>query len=352
MAEQVTEGQDKKGLGRWEKPMKVLAKVATKGKEALKAGYCFAIGVGYGLSGMPVDMEQIKRDTEIELQIAKQHIEYHAMMTKLKAQARHLDSSDPEKRRQAEIAEKQLAYAKIIDILEDTGLEMLGVSASRMMIYKTDLLVKQKLDAVKKAEQKLTRAQQMDSAYNETLSEEEILKEALINAFKKREGFEGKDIAAVIDSVLRTKVQELPKIIAEKAGVSLVGEMVGDSLFGKRAFEQSEDRLKKSENYRNQLEGFVGDVEASSDTVRTVDNQIGLADLYVKCKKENNMDAFYAKVESLYKEAFALNNLEVNPHYRSKVGKKESFAERFAFVTNNLIENMKSKGVEEGPQQA
>ncbi len=338
MAEQVTEGQGKKGLGRWEKPMKVLAKVATKGKEALKAGYCFAIGVSYGLSGMPVDMEQIKRDTEIELSIARQHVEYHTMMAKLKVQAA---SKDPQVKA---AAEKQLAYAKVIDILADTGLEMLGVSASRMMIYKRDVLVKQKLDAIKKPEQKTTRAQELNGLFVEASPEEEQLKIALTEALKGHGGIEGVDIKEIVDSVLRTKVSELTEGIAEKANVSFIGKMVSQSLFGTTSFEASEKRLK-NEKYAKNVELFTRDAEASEDSVRTVDNQVDLAELYVKCKKENNMDAFYAKVESLYTEAFALNNLEVNPHYKSKVGKQTTLTEKIAHATNNIIENLRKKEV-------
>lgn len=328
------------------KSMKVLAIVATKGKQAAMTGYCMAKGFLCGLNGYAVDMEQIKKDSELEVHIAKQQVEYMAMMTKLKAQAL---SKDPAKK---EMAKKQLAYAKVIDILANTGLEMLGVSAGRMMLYKRDVLTKQKLDAIKKPEQKLTRAQQLNADFIEASPEEEQLRLALTEALQGKVGLEGTNIREIVDSVLRTKVSELTEAVADTANVGLIGKMVSSSLFGKRKQEESESRVK-NEKYAENVVKFTQDVEASSDAVSTIDNQVDLAALYVECKKQKNMDAFYAKVEALYTEAFALNNLEVNPHYKSKVGQKgNKLGDNLKFIIQNVQENMGRGRSKANPQKA
>ena len=150
------------------------------------------------------------------------------------------------------------------------------------------------------------------------MSKEEKLKELLIAAAKGSDALEDIDYEKIIQEVIAPEIKGVAQKVAESQNMTILYKLFNRLFKQRDLMGQSLDRLASDNDYGEDVVEFYDDYTSAEESVSTLDIQKELTDLYTKCKKDKNMVPFYEKVESLYKEAFAKFNLEVDPRYKSK----------------------------------
>ena len=308
MAERVKEPEK---TGVWGAPVKVKSRIGRDILGRAIAGFAMLENlVSMKIGAFVKSPDELAQYVNNAKTILKQNLDYTKNRLQLEIEARNKNNPD----RQA-AAKKQLANLDVINILTETGLEMIGVSSERMAVYRRDAQIKKGIKPEEKTE---TRAQKLGKKFIEASTKEEKLKELLIAAAKGSDALEDIDYEKIIQEVIAPEIKGVAQKVAESQNMTILYKLFNRLFKQRDLMGQSLDRLASDNDYGEDVVEFYDDYTSAEESVSTLDIQKELTDLYTKCKKDKNMVPFYEKVESLYKEAFAKFNLEVDPRYKSK----------------------------------
>lgn len=317
MAELVAQQPDagKKKPSAWGKPMEVIGKLATKGREMLTTAVS-----SMALFPIPGMSQQ---DKQMLVEFAHSQMDYTKMMITLEWDSR-FGKTDAAK----QTAKKQLANAKVLQYMYDLQIEMMGIKKRDLEHYRED---KSFLEYVRNLPEDTDEMdvpeeiRNLKKAYNIASGRDEKIdsvKDGVVGAIAEKKDELIEKFADVYERATGVKIED-PNGKVAKAGKAVAMINMLRNICIKDYKREKIDRLS-NDNYAEMVDGFMDKVISAEDMASQISTQQELVDLYMQCKEKGDMTPFAERADAVLREAFEASGLTIAGRYEKKRAKQQA----------------------------